>query len=108
MFLQVALSWGRDEKEAETEALHQWASNVAGGEVNWDIRRPQDFDRISRFVSADEIRKSVLVSADLGQHRKWLSEFVELGFSEIHLHQVGRCQEAFIDAFGEQVLPGLR
>jgi probable non-F420 flavinoid oxidoreductase len=108
IILQAALSWAPTEEEAEVEALHQWASNAAGGEVNWDLRRPQDFDTLARFVTKDDIRHSVMVSADLGQHRAWLVQYAEMGFSEIHLHQVGRRQLSFIDAFGEHVLPTIR
>jgi coenzyme F420-dependent glucose-6-phosphate dehydrogenase len=108
VILQAALSWAPSEQEAEAEALQQWAPNVAGGEVNWDLRRPQDFDTIGRLVKAEDIRRSVLISADLGQHRAWLGEYAGMGFAEIHLHQVGRRQLSFIDAFGEHVLPALR
>jgi coenzyme F420-dependent glucose-6-phosphate dehydrogenase len=31
-----------------------------------------------------------------------------MGFDEIHLHNVGRNQAEFIDAFGREVLPKLR
>jgi alkanesulfonate monooxygenase SsuD/methylene tetrahydromethanopterin reductase-like flavin-dependent oxidoreductase (luciferase family) len=108
LFLQVALCWAPSEAEAEAEALNQWGPNALGGEVSWDLRRPADFDRASRFVSSEDIRKSVLVSSDLGQHRAWLAEFVELGFTDIYLHQVGRRQEAFIEKFASDVLPQLR
>jgi probable non-F420 flavinoid oxidoreductase len=108
VILQVALSWAPSEEEAEAEALHQWATSALGGEVNWDLRRPQDFDRVARLVKTDDIRHSVLVSADLGQHRAWLAEYAEMGFDEIHLHQVGRRQLSFIAAFGEHVLPALK
>jgi hypothetical protein len=30
-----------------------------------------------------------------------------LGFDEVQLHQVGRNQRAFVEAFGERVLPAL-
>jgi len=108
IILQVALSWATSDEEAEAEALHQWAASALGGEVNWDLRRPQDFDRVARLVKTDDIRHSVLVSADLGQHRAWLAEYAEMGFDEIHLHQVGRRQLRFIEAFGEDVLPELK
>jgi coenzyme F420-dependent glucose-6-phosphate dehydrogenase len=108
MFLQVALSWAPTEDEAEAQAVQQWGANAAGGEVNWDLRRPSDFDTVSRFITGSDIRKSVLVSADLGRHREWLAEYVAMGFDEIHLHQVGLGQCAFIDAFGKHVLPSLR
>ena len=59
LFLQAALSWAPTEEEAEAEALHQWAATAIGGEVGWDLRRPQDFDLASRFVRADDIRQTV-------------------------------------------------
>ncbi|MCK1421338.1 TIGR03885 family FMN-dependent LLM class oxidoreductase [Bradyrhizobium sp. 182] len=65
IILQMALSWAPTEEEAAAEALHQWASNAVGGEVNWDLRRPQDFDNVGRLVKSEDIRQSVLVSADL-------------------------------------------
>ncbi len=49
----------------------------------------------------------MLVSADLDQHVDWLRELASLGFDEINLHHVGQEQSAFIDAFGEHVLPKL-
>jgi hypothetical protein len=39
---------------------------------------------------------------------RWLAEYAEMGFAEIHLHQVGRRQLSFIEAFGQQVLPSLK
>jgi hypothetical protein len=47
----------------------------------------------------------VWISTDLGWHAERLAE---LGFDEIHLHQVGRNQRAFTETFGERVLPALR
>ena len=50
----------------------------------------------------------VRVSADLSRHREWLAEYADLGFDDLYLHHVGQHQTAFIDAFGEHVLPELR
>ena len=54
------------------------------------------------------MRASLLISSDLGRHAAWLAEYIELGISELHLHQVGPNQAAFIEAFGAKVLPQLR
>jgi hypothetical protein len=37
-----------------------------------------------------------------------MSDLISLGVSELHLHQVGTNQEAFIETFGSKVLPELR
>ena len=47
------------------------------------------------------------VSSDLGRHAAWLQEYVDQGWDELYLHFVGQKQAAFIDAFGEHVLPQL-
>jgi probable non-F420 flavinoid oxidoreductase len=108
LFMQVGLNWAETEEQALSGAFDQWRTNVLGGEVNWELRSPEDFETASRLVKPEDMRESVLVSSDLGQHAAWLAEFVELGFSEIQLHQVGRNQMDFIDTFGARVLPQLR
>ena len=59
-------------------------------------------------VDPEEVRGAVRVSPDLGEHRDWIAEYAALGFDEIYLHHVGQEQSAFIEAFGETVLPELR
>ena len=56
----------------------------------------------------EDVRESVLVSADARRHVAALQELAELGFDQILLHHVGRDLRPFIDAFGERVLPELR
>ncbi|HEV7255874.1 MAG TPA: TIGR03885 family FMN-dependent LLM class oxidoreductase [Mesorhizobium sp.] len=108
LFMQVGLNWAPSEEEALAGAHEQWRFNVLGGEVNWELRSPRDFDTATRFVRSEDMRESLLISSDLGQHAAWLNEFIELGFQELQLHQVGRNQHTFIDAFGAKVLPQLR
>jgi coenzyme F420-dependent glucose-6-phosphate dehydrogenase len=108
LLMQVGLNWAASEQEALEGAYRQWKYNVLGGEVNWELRSPDDFETAARFVRAEDMRESVLISADLSRHAAWLHEFIELGFQELQLHQVGVNQQEFIDAFGRDVLPQLR
>ena len=108
LFMQVGLNWAPSEAEALQGAHEQWRTNVLGGEVNRELRSPADFDTATRFVRPEDMRESVLISSDPGQHAAWLAEFIEIGFEELQLHQVGRNQHSFIDAFGAKVLPQLR
>ncbi|MBW4656792.1 MAG: TIGR03885 family FMN-dependent LLM class oxidoreductase [Kaiparowitsia implicata GSE-PSE-MK54-09C] len=100
VYLQHALSWASTEAEALHQALDQWGPVAAGGEVNWDLRRPSDFDRVARSVGANEINGCLKVSADIGRHVGWLEDLALLGADHIYLHCVGRNQAAFIEAFG--------
>jgi hypothetical protein len=75
--------------------------------VCWDLETVEAFDVIGETVSADQVRKSVNVSADLAQHADWLVQYLDQGWDELYLHFVGQKQAGFIDAFGEHVLPQL-
>jgi coenzyme F420-dependent glucose-6-phosphate dehydrogenase len=105
LHLQVGLNWAPTEAEALAGAHEQWRYCVLGGEVNWELRSPEHFDTATRHVKPEDMRRSLLISSDLGRHAAWLAEYAEMGFAELHLHQVGRNQRAFIEAFGSQVIP---
>jgi hypothetical protein len=49
----------------------------------------------------------MLMSADPEVHRREIQKFLDLGFDQIYLHNVGRNQAAWIDLFGREVLPRL-
>lgn len=106
--IQVALNWAPTEDAALHGAFDQWRYNALGGEINWELRSPEDFDTATRHVRPDDLRECVLVSSDIRRHIDWLAAYIELGFSEIHLHQVGTNQQDFIDLFAREVLPELR
>ena len=108
LLMQVGLNWAATEQQALQGAFEQWRYNVLGGEVNWELRSPADFETATRFVRMEDMRESVLISADLGRHASWLQEYIELGFEELMLHQVGLNQREFIDVFSGKVLPQLR
>jgi len=105
VFLQTKVCWDPDPARALAEAHAQWASNAIEGDVNWELRTPEEFETAARFVRPGDIHACVRVSDDLGRHAAWLAELAELGFAEIIVHQVGGSQEAFLEAFGRAVLP---
>ncbi|WP_374300715.1 TIGR03885 family FMN-dependent LLM class oxidoreductase [Paracoccus sp. (in: a-proteobacteria)] len=102
--IQHTISWADTQDEAMASALDQWAPVAIGGEINWDIRRPSDFDHLARFVDEEHIGRSVRVSADPGLHRADLQAFAELGVDTVFVHNVGRNQDAFIDMAARELV----
>ncbi|TNC74238.1 TIGR03885 family FMN-dependent LLM class oxidoreductase [Rubellimicrobium roseum] len=108
LVMQVGMNWAPTEDEARQGAWEQWRTNVLGGEVNWELRTPEQFETATRHVRPEDVAESILVSSSLDRHVDWIGRYVELGFDEIYLHQVGCNQDAFLDTFGTRVLPQLR
>jgi coenzyme F420-dependent glucose-6-phosphate dehydrogenase len=108
VYLKMDLCFATSEDEALRQAHEQWRFNLLGGDVNWDLRTPRHFEAASRFVRPEDMRQTVLISNDPARYVDWIAECSALGFDSIDLHNVGTEQSAFIDTFGEKVLPMLK
>ena len=105
--LQIHLSWAETQQVAEANAVREWP-NGAMAFPKQDIRNPEDVANMAKLIRPEHFTNRVLISADLDEHAAHIQKFVEMGFDEVHLHNVGRNQAEFISAFGEKVLPQLR
>lgn len=106
-YLQVHLCWHEDESTAEAIAHDQWRANVFDSSLAWNLELPEQFDAAAQHVTPEAVRGSVVVSSDLALHRDTLRHYLDMGFERLYLHHVGQEQDAFIDTFGEKVLPEL-
>jgi alkanesulfonate monooxygenase SsuD/methylene tetrahydromethanopterin reductase-like flavin-dependent oxidoreductase (luciferase family) len=105
VFLQIHAAYDRDDETALAIAYDQWRTNVFPPSICWDLELPEMFEDAAQFVRPEDLRGPVLISASAEQFIDWLAEFAELGFERIYVHHVGKEQQAFIDVFGERVLP---
>ena len=105
VYIQSHVSWASTDEEARANAFDQWRFNVTASDLGADLRSVRHFEAATAHVRPEDMDGAVRISADLGQHREWIAQDLELGVQGIFLHNVGRNQEQFIDAFGERVLP---
>lgn len=105
--IQLHVSWAPTQAEAEENAVKEWPN---GGMPfpKGDIRNPEDFEAMAKFVRIENFKNRVLTSADLQEHCAHIQHFIDLGFNEVYVHNVGLNQEAFIAAYGREVAPNLR
>jgi coenzyme F420-dependent glucose-6-phosphate dehydrogenase len=105
--LQIHVSWAPTDAEATANAVREWPN---GGMPfpKQDIKNPEDFAAMAKLVRPEDFTNRVLISPDLEVHAANIQHYVDMGFDEIHLHNVGRNQAEFIEAFGSEVLPRLR
>jgi coenzyme F420-dependent glucose-6-phosphate dehydrogenase len=104
--LQVKVSYATTEQEAIDSAVKDWPN----GGMNFpkaDIRNPEDFEAMAKLVRPENFKNRVLTTANLDEHVEYLQHFIDLGFQEIHIHNVNRNQEGFIEAYGKNVIPKL-
>lgn len=107
LYLQCHLSFAATEPEARANAHDQWRFSALSGSVTEHLNAPNQFDDATKHIRPEDLDEHIRISADLERHIEWLRGDLELGFSHIYLHNVGRNQLEFIEAFGQRVLPEL-
>jgi coenzyme F420-dependent glucose-6-phosphate dehydrogenase len=105
--IQLHVSWAPTDEAAIASAVREWPN---GGMPfpKQDIKNPEDFAAMAKQVRPEDFKDRVLMSSDVGAHVRHIQHYIDMGFDEIHLHNVGRNQAEFIDVFGREVLPELR
>ena len=73
-----------------------------------DIKNPEDFAAMAKLVKPSDFENRVLMTSDLEAHTEHIQHYVDMGFDEVHIHNVGRNQAEFIETFGREVLPNLK
>jgi G6PDH family F420-dependent oxidoreductase len=106
--LQIHVSWAPTEQEAIDNAMVEWPNGGMAFFPKQDIKNPEDFAGIAKLVRPEDFQNRVLLSSDLEAHTTHIQHYVDMGYDEIHLHNVGRNQAEFIDVFGREVIPNLR
>jgi G6PDH family F420-dependent oxidoreductase len=104
--LQLHLSWAPTDEEALRNAMVEWPN---GGMKfpKQAIRSPLDFEQMAKLVRPEGFQGRMLISSAPDKHREQIQKFLDLGFDQIYLHNVGRNQAEWIEVFGREVLPRL-
>lgn len=105
--LQIKVSYDETVEAATDAAVKEWPN----GGMNFpkgDIRNPEDFEAMAKLVRPENYKNRVLITPDLAEHTAYIQHFIDLGFGEIYIHNVGRNQEAFIKAYAQSVAPNLK
>ena len=106
---QVPLSWGPDAREAQARAHEQFRWFGGGWHVNADLPGPAAFAAATRFVRPEDVSATIPCGPDVDAHVAAVRAFVEAGYTDVAVVQVGgRTQQDFLRFAARELLPALR
>ena len=106
---QLALAYDADREAAVRRAHEQFRWFGLGWKVNADLPGPDGFAAATRFVTPEQVSSAIACGADVDEHVEKIKAFVDAGFTEVALVQIGADQQQpFIDWAQRELLPALR
>jgi G6PDH family F420-dependent oxidoreductase len=106
---QIAVSYDEDRDAAIKRAHEQFRWFGFGWKVNADIPNPDGFDAAAQFVTSEQVAEQLPCGPDVEEHVEKIKPFVDAGFTEIALVQIGGDQQERFTAWAErELLPALR
>jgi len=106
---QVALAYDTDRDAAVRTAHEQFRWFGLGWKVNADLPNPESFAGATQFVSPEDVADAISCGPDIEEHVNAIKPFVDAGFTEVALVQIGaEQQDEFIGWAESELLPALR
>jgi len=103
----VKVCWAASEDEARRTVHTIWRNMFVPGQLSQDLSLPLHFDQAASLVSEDMVT-GLPLGPDPEAHIKAVQEYVDAGFDEVYIAQIGPDQKGMIDFYEREVLPALR
>jgi G6PDH family F420-dependent oxidoreductase len=106
---QVAVCWDPDRETAVQRAHEQFRWFGLGWKVNADLPNPAAFDGATQFVTPAQVGDALACGPDVEEHVKAIKPYLDAGFDEVALVQIGAETQAGFCAWAErELLPALQ
>jgi G6PDH family F420-dependent oxidoreductase len=106
---QVAIAYDQDREAAVQRAHEQFRWFGLGWKVNADLPNPESFEAATQFVTPEQVADALSCGPDVEEHVEAIKPFLEAGFDEVALVQIGAEQQSpFLEWAERELLPALR
>jgi G6PDH family F420-dependent oxidoreductase len=99
--------WARDEQDARKTAHELWPNNLLPGQLSQELALPSHFEQASQLVTEDALAEMVPCGPDPERHLASLRQYLDAGFDEVYVSQIGDDQAGFFDFWRRELAPRL-
>lgn len=103
----VKVCWAADEETARKTAHRLWAHSGVPGASTVELSMPEHFEEAAEVVTPEMLAEKIPCGPDPDVHLQHLRKFLDAGFDEVHLGQIGDDQAGFLDFFAQELAPKL-
>lgn len=100
--------WANTKEEAVAIAHRLWANGGVPGELSQVLPSPRHFEQVSELVTPEMIADSMPCGPDVEAHVSALQEFVDAGFDDVYVANIGPHYAEMMTRYQRDVIPALR
>jgi G6PDH family F420-dependent oxidoreductase len=90
--------WADSEDEGVQTAHRLWRNELLPGSLPTTLPTPNDYAAASSLVTEDMMRDHLACGPDADRHIAEVRKFMDAGFDEVYVQQIGPQQDEFFDA----------
>src|SRR4051794_26298572 len=101
----LKVGYDTDTDRARRTFHRLWRNALVPGQLAQELPSPKHFAEASQLVTEEMIGESVPLGPDPQTHVRAIQAYVDAGYDEVYVNQVGQDQEAFFAFYEREVLP---
>jgi G6PDH family F420-dependent oxidoreductase len=103
----MKICWGPDEAECVKTVHRLWPNEALGGELAQVLPMPAHYEAACEPITDEMIAEAVPCGPDPDKVATKIKAFVDAGYDEVYVNQIGENQEGFLAFMKDEVLPRL-
>jgi G6PDH family F420-dependent oxidoreductase len=103
----LKVCWAPNAAQGRRTAHRLWPNDQVPGEAAQLLPLPRHFAQLSELVTEEMVGENIACGPDPERHIGALGAFVDAGYDEVYVNQIGPDQDGFFAFYAEQVLPEL-
>jgi G6PDH family F420-dependent oxidoreductase len=101
----MKVCWDEREDRARATAHRLWPSEALPGELAQILPTPAHFEQACTLVTEEMTAEMVTCGPDLERHAQAIERYLQAGFDEVYVQQVGGGHDRFFELYARGVLP---
>jgi G6PDH family F420-dependent oxidoreductase len=103
----LKVCWDQDEQQARKLAFELWPTTAVEGQLSQELPMPAHFEAAASNVTEDMVADLLACGPDPEKHVAAIKKYLEAGFDEVYINQIGPDQQGFFRFYERELRPRL-
>jgi G6PDH family F420-dependent oxidoreductase len=104
---QMKVCWAPVKDEARKTVQRWWPTSEVPSLLKTDLPTPSHFEKVVEMMGAPQVSSDIVLGPNVDEYLQSIQKFVDAGYDQVYIHQIGPDQAGFLRFFREKLTPEL-